>query len=339
MGKLKHGHWEISDLITRSKSGGFEREEQKFRDTISEGGKYPPETGRYHLYISLSCPWASRTYIFLKLKKLEGLITLSITSPRMLEQGWTFKEDFPGVIPDKVLHKKYLHQIFSKAHPDYSGRVTVPVLFDKKTNTIVNSESADIIRIFNSAFNQLTGDHNDFYPEAMRAGIDSINAFIYENINNGVYKAGFAQTQKAYEEAVVNLFSALDKIEERLEDREMLMGALLTEADVRLFTTLIRFDSVYHGHFKCNMKMLKEYKNLSRYLKTLYGLKVFRDTVDFNHIKEHYYFSHTQINPSQIVPLGPESIFIETIKVQPVVEDELEKAPPAESDAADQVGA
>ncbi len=339
MGKLKNGHWEASDLIPKSKDGIFKREEQKFRDTIEEGGKYPPETGRYHLYISLACPWASRTYIFLKLKKLEGLITLSVTSPYMLEQGWSFKEDFPGVIPDKIFNKKYLHQIYTKTDPHYTGKVTVPVLFDKKTNTIVNSESADIIRIFNSAFNKLTGDHNDFYPESMRSDIDSINEFIYENINNGVYKAGFAQTQSSYEEAVRNLFSALDKIEERLEEREMLMGAILTEADVRLFTTLIRFDSVYHGHFKCNVKTLKEYKNLSRYLKTLYGLKAFQDTVDLNHIKTHYYFSHSQLNPSQIVALGPESVFADEVKSTPIEEDELDNAPPVEEDEYEQVRA
>jgi putative glutathione S-transferase len=321
MGRLKLGKWITEDVIPKSKSGEFNREEQSFRDKIVEGGKYPPETGRYHLYISLACPWASRAYIFLKLKKLEKVITVSIVSPKMLERGWSFIDDFPGVISDTVLNKKYLYQVYQKADPQFSGKVTVPVLFDKKTKTIVNNESSEIIRIFNSAFNNITGDNNDFYPEALRSEIDQLNAFIYDNINNGVYKVGFAKNQEAYNKNIKALFNALDKIEERLEDRETLIGSIVTEADVRLYTTLVRFDCVYHGHFKCNLKMLREYKNLSRYLLNLYGLKAFVETTDFDHIKEHYYFSHISINPNQIVPLGPRNpLPMETKKALPPVE-------------------
>ncbi len=305
MGKLKNGKWVIEDLIPKSKSGEFKRDQQKFRDIIIEGGKYTPEPGRYHLYLSLACPWASRAYIFLKLKKLEGIITNSIVSPYMLERGWTFKEDFEGVIPDSVLHKKYLYQVYQKADSTFTGKVTVPVLFDKKSQTIVNTESSEIIRIFNHAFDKITGDRNDFYPEALRSEIDQVNSFVYENVNNGVYKAGFAQSQAAYDSAVKNLFSALDKLEERLEGKDTLVGSILTEADVRLYTTLVRFDPVYYVHFKCNQKMIREYKNLSRYLRNLYDMKEFRETTNFDHIKAHYYFSQVQINPSQIIPAGP----------------------------------
>jgi putative glutathione S-transferase len=308
MGRLINGEWMVEGVIPKSNTGEYNRVDSTFRDIISEGGKYAPETGRYHLYISLACPWASRAYIFLKLKKLEKIVTVSIVSPKMLDQGWTFNEDFPGVIPDTVLNKKYLYEVYQQADPKFSGKVTVPVLFDKKTNTIVNNESSEIIRILNSAFNQITGDKNDFYPEALRSEIDQINAYIYDNINNGVYKAGFAKNQDAYNKNVMALFTALDKIEERLEGRETLIGSIITEADVRLYTTLVRFDPVYHGHFKCNLKMLREYKNLSRYLLDLHGLKAFADTTDFQHIKQHYYFSHTEINPNQIVPLGPSNL-------------------------------
>lgn len=305
MGRLNNGEWIVEDIIPKSKTGEFMRHDSTFRDIISEEGKYPPETGRYHLYISLACPWACRAYIFLKLKKLEKIITMSIVSPKMEDEGWTFKEDFPGVIPDTVLNKEFLYEIYQTADSKFSGKVTVPVLFDKKTKTIVNNESSEIIRIFNSAFNKITGDSNDFYPETLRSEIDQINSFIYDNINNGVYKAGFAKNQEVYNENVTALFDALDVIEERLEGKESLVGSIVTEADVRLFTTLVRFDTVYHGHFKCNIKMIREYKNLSRYLSNLYSLKAFKDTTDFEHIKEHYYFSHKEINPTQIVPMGP----------------------------------
>lgn len=305
MGRLSKGEWIVEDIIPKSKDGEFMRQEQSFRDIISEEGKYPPETGRYHLYISLACPWACRAYIFLKLKRLEKIITMSIVSPKMEDSGWTFIEDFPGVIPDTVLNKEFLYEIYQTADSNFSGKVTVPVLFDKKTKTIVNNESSEIIRIFNSAFDKITGDNNDFYPETLRSEIDQINALIYDNINNGVYKAGFAKSQDAYDKNVKALFKTLDYVEERLEGRETLVGSIITEADVRLFTTLVRFDAVYHNHFKCNLKMIREYKNLSRYLSDLYSIKAFKETTDFDHIKEHYYFSHKQINPTQIVPKGP----------------------------------
>jgi len=316
MGRLKSGEWIQEGVIPESPDGEFQREDAGFRHTIEEGGRFPPETGRYHLYISLACPWASRAFIMMKLKKLESVITMSIVSPHMLNDGWTFKENFPGVIPDSVLNKKFLYEIYQESDPFYSGKVTVPVLFDKKTNTIVNNESSEIIRMMNSAFNKITGDSNDFYPEALRSEIDQVNSFIYDNINNGVYKTGFAKNQKAYNKNVKSLFEALDKIEERLEGRETLIGSILTEADVRLFTTLVRFDPVYYVHFKCNYKMIREYKNLSRYLSTLYyQVKAFRETTDFDHIKEHYYFSHIQINPTQIVPKGP-AVLVPEIKLE-----------------------
>lgn len=322
MGRLKSGQWIIEDVIPKSQDGEFKRADSGFRDTIEEGGKYPPETGRYHLYISLACPWASRAYIMMKLKKLEGIITMSVVSPKMEEQGWTFKEDFPDVIPDSVLNKKYLYEIYQQADPTFTGKVTVPVLFDKKTNSIVNNESSEIIRMMNTAFNKLTGDDHDYYPEALRSEIDQVNSFIYDNINNGVYKTGFAQSQDAYDKNVKSLFEALDKIEERLEGKETLVGVILTEADVRLFTTLIRFDPVYYVHFKCNLKMIREYKNLSRYLSNLYyNIKAFKDTTNFDHIKEHYYFSHKQINPTQIVPKGP-SVLVPEIKTEAQKEKE-----------------
>jgi putative glutathione S-transferase len=321
MGRLKNGKWIVDGIIPQSSNGEFNRTDSTFRDTITEDGKYKPETGRYHLYISLACPWASRAYIFLKLKKLEKIVTVSIVSPKMLDQGWSFEEDFPGVISDTVLNKKYLYEIYQEADPNFTGKVTVPVLFDKKTNTIVNNESSEIIRIFNSAFNQITGDKNDFYPETLRSEIDQINAHIYDDINNGVYKAGFAKNQAAYNENVKTLFAALDKIEQHLEERETLVGSIVTEADVRLYTTLVRFDPVYHGHFKCNLKMLREYKNLSRYLLDLYSLKAFKETTDFDHIKEHYYFSQIEINPNQIVPLGPSNNLPTQVKTKEAAVD------------------
>lgn len=329
MGKLKEGLWVKEDLIPKEKNGEFNRTDSTFRDTIFEGGKYPPETGRYHLYISLACPWASRAYIFLKLKKLESIITMSIVSPIMLEDGWTFKEDFPGVIPDTILNKNFLYEIYQQSDPQFTGKVTVPVLFDKKTKTIVNNESSEIIRIFNSAFNSITGDTNDYYPEALRSEIDQINSLIYDNINNGVYKTGFALEQSAYDKNVKALFETLDKIESRLEEQETLTGSVLTEADVRLFTTLIRFDPVYYVHFKCNDRMIREYKNLSRYLTMLYELKAFKETTDFDHIKKHYYFSQTQINPHQIVPTGPRLLVPENKQPKPDI------APPKVSDVTE----
>jgi putative glutathione S-transferase len=338
MGRLKSGKWIQEGVIPDSHNGEFYREEAKFRNTIKEGGKYPPETGRYHLYISLACPWASRAYIMMKLKKLERVITISIVNPHMSDNGWTFKEDFPGVIPDSVLSKKYLYEVYQESDPNFSGKVTVPVLFDKKTNTIVSNESSEIIRMMNTAFNKITGDSNDFYPETLRSEIDQVNSFVYDNINNGVYKTGFAKNQDAYNKNFNSLFKALDKIEERLEGKETLVGMILTEADLRLYTTLVRFDPVYYVHFKCNNKMIREYKNLSRYLSNLYyNVKAFKDTTNFDHIKEHYYFSHKQLNPNQIVPRGPE-ILVPEINTEKTNTEPVKNIMPKQESVFDEVG-
>ncbi len=308
MGLLVNGRWQTGNISSENtQKGAYKRSESSFRDRISaeKGAKFPPEAGRYHLYISLACPWAHRTYIFLKLKKLEDIVSLSIVDPYMGEKGWTFSEN-PGCIGDFVNGKQYLYEVYVKAKKDFSGRVTVPVLWDIKKNTIVNNESADIIRMFNSEFNQLSGDEIDYYPEEIRADIDQINDFVYTNINNGVYKCGFAETQGAYAEAYKSLFSALDIIEERLVYNRFLNGEQITEADWRLFTTLIRFDAVYYIHFKCNHRRIIDYANLSRYLNELYFYEDVAKTVNFAHIKEHYYRSHKEINPKGIIPLGPE---------------------------------
>lgn len=313
MGLLVDGVWRDQWYDTKSTGGRFERGETAFRNWITADGTAGPsgeagfaaEAGRYHLYVSLACPWAHRALIFRKLKKLENLISVSVVHPLMLEEGWTFGE-YPAATPDTVLGKQHLYEVYLAAKPDYSGRVTVPALWDKKRNTIVNNESAEIIRMFNSAFDELTSDRNDYYPKTLRAGIDAVNAEVYKSINNGVYRTGFATTQNAYEEAFRDLFAALDKVEARLSRQRYLAGGQLTEADVRLFTTLVRFDAVYFGHFKCNLRRIADYPNLSNYLRELFQIPEFGSTVNFDHIKTHYYASHRQINPSGIVPLGPE---------------------------------
>lgn len=307
MGLLVDGKW-LDKWYDTSKNGGkFERQASKFRDNVSndEDAKYPVESGRYHLYVSLACPWAHRALIFRKLKGLEEHIDVSVVHPEMLDNGWEFKE-YPGSTGDKLYGFDYAHQIYTKAKPEITTRVTVPILWDKQTETIVNNESAEIIRIFNSGFNALTSNDDDYYPEAFRQEIDDINEMVYHDINNGVYKAGFATTQKAYEEAVNALFHALDIVEERLSKQRYLVGSNITEADWRLFTTLIRFDAVYHGHFKCNKKQIADYPNIYGYMKELYQVPGVAETVNFDHIKRHYYFSHTMINPTQIIPVGPE---------------------------------
>jgi putative glutathione S-transferase len=252
----------------------------------------------------LACPWAHRTLIFRALKGLEEYIDVSVVSPDMLDKGWVF-DGYEGASKDHLFGFDYMHQVYTKAKVDITSRVTVPVLWDKKHNTIVNNESAELIRIFNSAFNELTGSTQDYYPEHLREEIDKVNEYVYHNVNNGVYKAGFATTQEAYEEAVKALFDALDKIEERLSAKRYLVGDTLTEADWRLFTTLIRFDPVYVGHFKCNLKRIADYPALSNYVKELYQMDGIAQTTNFDHIKRHYYFSHTMINPTQVVPKGP----------------------------------
>lgn len=307
MGLLVDGKWQDKWYDTSKNGGKFERQASKFRDNVSndEDAKYPVESGRYHLYVSLACPWAHRALIFRKLKGLEEHIDVSVVHPEMLDNGWEFKE-YPGSTGDKLYGFDYTHQIYTKAKPEITTRVTVPILWDKQTETIVNNESAEIIRIFNSGFNALTSNDDDYYPEAFRQEIDDINEMVYHDINNGVYKAGFATTQKAYEEAVNALFHALDIVEERLSKQRYLVGSNITEADWRLFTTLIRFDAVYHGHFKCNKKQIADYPNIYGYMKELYQVPGVAETVNFDHIKRHYYFSHTMINPTQIIPVGPE---------------------------------
>lgn len=303
MGLLIDGKWHDQWYDTKSTGGKFVRSTAQFRNFIGEED-FPAETNRYHLYISLACPWACRVLTVFKLKKLEPFMSLSVVNPYMLENGWTFA-DGPGVIPDPIIDADYLHQIYTLSNPEYTGRVTVPVLFDKKKRVIVNNESSDIIRMFNTVFDDLGAAPGDFYPESLRVDIDKMNDFIYPTINNGVYKVGFATDQTVYEEELHTLFDALDTLEQHFATHTFLVGEQLTEADIRLFTTLVRFDAVYVGHFKCNLKRLIDYPNLWAYTKRLYHLHDIHETVDFYHIKHHYYGSHPTINPNKIVPTGP----------------------------------
>ncbi|EHK9177683.1 glutathione S-transferase family protein [Vibrio parahaemolyticus] len=305
MGKLVEGVWHDVWYDTKANGGKFVREDAGFRDWIKNDSEavFQPESGRYHLYVSLACPWAHRTLIFRKLKGLEPHIDVTVVCPDMLSQGWQMG------LPEPLFGHTRMHQIYTQAKPDYTGRVTVPVLWDKKTNTIVSNESSEIIRMFNFAFNDLTGNHGDYYPEPLRGVIDEWNDYIYPNVNNGVYRCGFATSQEAYEEAFESLFSALDKIDGHLATHRYLAGNKITEADWRLFTTLVRFDAVYVGHFKCNKQRIADYVNIQGYLKELYQIDGIADTTDFYHIKRHYYFSHTGINPTQVVPKGPDLDF------------------------------
>ena len=272
-------------------------------------GGFAAASGRYHLYVSHSCPWAHRTVILRQLKGLEDLIGLSVTHWRSGENGWTFEET-EGVIADPILDARFIHQLYSHADDSYSGRVTVPILWDKEKDTIVSNESSEIIRMFNVAFDDLPDNRIrrdlDFYPEQLRAEIDEINALVYETVNNGVYRSGFAKSQEAYDDGVARLFATLDRIEERLGTQRYLVGGQVTEADWRLFTTLVRFDLVYHGHFKCNRQRIQEYANLENYLRELYQMPGIAETCDLHHMKSHYYGSHESINPTRIVPVGPE---------------------------------
>ena len=312
MGLLVDGKWTQDEAGGTDKTGRFERRASSLRNWITPDGAPGPtgeggfgaEPGRYHLYVALACPWAHRTLIFRKLKGLEGMISLSAVHWLMGEDGWSFAEGL-GVIPDPVFSASFMHQVYSAAHPDYTGRVTVPVLFDRKSGRIVNNESSDIIRMFNSAFDGVGAKAGDFYPAELREEIDALNERIYGTLNNGVYRAGFASSQAAYEEAVWPLFDTLDMLDARLSSRRYLCGARLTEADWRLFTTLVRFDAVYHGHFKCNLRRIVDYPNLSAYLRDLYQAPGVAETIDFDHIKNHYYQSHKRLNPSGVVPVGP----------------------------------
>ncbi len=301
MGLLVDGIWRNDWYDTTSTGGEFIRKDAQFRHWIGDPD-FAADAGRYHLFVSLACPWAHRTLIFRKLKKLEHIIGTTIVDARMLEHGWVFSE----ISQDNPIEGiDYLSQVYTTANSGFSGRVTVPVLWDKKRRTIVNNESSEIIRIFNSAFNHLTGDQSDYYPERLQAEIDEINQSVYDNINNGVYRAGFATTQSAYEAAFERLFDTLNLVEQRLGQQRYLVGDLITEADWRLFTTLIRFDAVYYGHFKTNLKRIEDYPNLSNYVRDLYQIEGVADTVDIEHIKTHYYVSQTTVNPTQIVPVGP----------------------------------
>ena len=316
MGRLVEGVWQDVWYDTKENQGHFKRAASQFRNWVTADGSAGPsgtggfkaEADRYHLYVSYACPWAHRTLIFRTLKKLEDIIPVTAVDPLMLSNGWEF-HDRDGATPDPLFGADFLWQIYTKADPQYSGRVTVPVLWDKKTGTIVSNESAEIIRMFNSAFNGLTGNSDDYYPEALRSEIDDINTLVYDTVNNGVYKAGFATTQEAYEANVLKLFETLDALDKRLEKQRYLAGNRLTEADWRLFTTLVRFDAVYVGHFKCNIRRIDDYANLSAYLRDLYQVTGVAETVNLRHIKHHYYRSHLMINPTGIVPVGPELDF------------------------------
>ncbi len=312
MGLLVDGVWREQWYDTTSTGGRFVRKDSSFRSWVTADGAAGPsgaagfkaEPGRYHLYVSLACPWAHRALILRKLKGLEEMISVSVVHWLMKEQGWTFA-DGPGVVADPIHGADYLHQIYVKADPGYTGRVTVPALWDKETGGIVSNESSEIIRMFNSAFDGVGAKEGDYYPEALRGEIDAINAEVYDRVNNGVYKSGFATTQSAYEEAVGPLFETLDRLEARLSARRFLAGDQMTEADIRLFTTLVRFDPVYVGHFKCNIRRIADYPNLFAYTRDLYQTPGVAETVDFEHIKRHYYESHDTINPTGVTPVGP----------------------------------
>jgi putative glutathione S-transferase len=313
MGMLVDGKWQDVWYDTKSTKGRFERSQSQFRNWITADGSAGPsgtggfkaEAGRYHLYVSLACPWAHRTLIFRTLKALENLIDVSVVDYLMGENGWEFKQR-EGATGDQLFGSDYLYQVYLKADPAYTGRVTVPLLWDNQQNTIVSNESADIIRMMNSAFDGLTGSDVNFYPSDLAPQIDELNALVYDRVNNGVYKAGFATTQEAYEEAVTALFETLDMLDDRLSGQRFLFGDRLTEADWRLFTTLLRFDPVYVGHFKCNIRRIADYDNLSGYLRDLYQQPGIAQTCNLFHIKNHYYGSHKTINPTGIVPVGPE---------------------------------
>ena len=310
MGQLINGVWTKGSVSNNQKDGSFKRVDSVFRNEISDNDKvYKPEKNRYHLYVSYACPWAHRTLIFRHLKKLENHISVDYVHPDMLENGWSFSNNFPKATGDSLHLKSYIHEIYQLSDKKVSSKATVPILWDKKTNTIVNNESAEIIRIMNSAFNKITKNFDDYYPSNLRPEIDKINKITYENINNGVYKSGFSKTQSAYEDAVKKLFLSLEMIDEILTGKEYLVGNQLTEADIRLIPTLLRFDSVYHVHFKCNLKKISEFKNISHYVKKLFNIPAIHSTTDFNHIKRHYYYSHESINPNRIIPVGPEKPF------------------------------
>lgn len=316
---LVNGKWEGDSQMRKSTDGGgrFVRQTSTFRNWVTPDGSPGPagvggfkaEPGRYHLYVALNCPWACRTLIFRKLKKLDDVISVSIAIPEFTEQGYSFG-DYPGSIPDPLYNVRYVHELYTRADPHYTGRATVPVLWDKVKGTLVNNESSDIIRMLNSAFDTFGNASVDFYPKELRPAINALNDRMYDSLNNGVYRAGFAISQEAYDEAVTAVFRCLDELEERLKGQTYLVGERMTESDWRAFVTLIRFDLAYHGLFKCNLRRLIDYPHLSAYLKRLYNVPGVADTVDFHHIKRTYY-SIPKVNPSGIIPKGPEKIFAE----------------------------
>lgn len=314
MGKLIEGVWHDVWYDTGKHEGRFQRSESKFRNWITADGSPGPtgeggfaaEPDRYHLYVSLACPWAHRTLILRRLKGLENMITVSVVHPLMKEHGWTFASDFEGATDDRLYGHNFLHQLYTQADPHYSGRVTVPVLWDTQRQTIVSNESADIVRMFNSAFDGVGAADGDYYPAGLREDIDTLNQRIYHHVNNGVYKAGFATRQGAYNEAIEPLFATLGELEQRLSQQRWLLGNRLTEADIRLWTTLVRFDAVYHTHFKCDRHRISDYPNLYGFLRDLYQQPGVADTLNMAHIRHHYFRSHDTINPHGIISAGPQ---------------------------------
>ncbi|MBM1555798.1 glutathione S-transferase family protein [Sulfitobacter mediterraneus] len=313
MGLLVDGKWQDKWYDTKSTDGAFKRSAAKFRNWITADGTAGPsgeagfkaESGRYHLYVSYACPWAHRALIFRALKGLEDHITISAVHPDMLGEGWTFADDFDGATGDTLFGYPYARDVYTRADPKFTGRVTVPILWDKTQNTIVSNESSEIIRMFNSAFDGITGNTDDYWPTELRDAIEAVNDRIYDTFNNGVYKAGFATTQAAYDAAIVPLFETLDWIEDILTRNRYLIGDRITEADWRLFTTLVRFDPVYHQHFKCNRKRIVDYPNIWAYTRELYQQPGVAGTVNFDHIVRHYHYSHDTINPNRIIPINP----------------------------------
>lgn len=317
MGLLVDGKWQDKWYDTKSSGGRFERADAKFRNWVTADGSAGPsgeggfkaESGRYHLYVSLACPWAHRTLILRQLKDLQNHIGVSVAHPDMLDEGWTFDQDFPAATGDTLFGLPYARDVYTRADPTFSGRVTVPILWDKERETIVSNESAEIIRMFDSAFDGITGNHDDYYPADLQDRIEEVNARVYDTVNNGVYKAGFATSQDAYDAAVHPLFDTLDWIEDILSRNRYLAGDKMTEADWRLFTTLVRFDKVYHLHFKCNRKRIVDYPNLWAYTRELYQVPGVAETVNFDHIVRHYHYSHETINPHRIIPINPDLDF------------------------------
>ena len=314
MGQLIDGVWHDNWYDTKTTGGRFQRSDSVFRNWVTADGSAGPhgkagfraERDRYHLYVSLACPWAHRTLLLRTLKGLEEMIPVSVVHPLMLENGWTFDDSFPAATGDRLYQNEFLYQLYLHAKPDYTGRVTVPVLWDKQQNTIVSNESADIIRMFNSAFDGVGARAGDYYPPVLQSSIDEINGWVYDSVNNGVYKAGFATSQQAYDDAVTPLFQALARLEQILGQHRYLTGDTLTEADLRLWTTLIRFDAVYVTHFKCDRQRISDYLNLSGFLRDIYQMPGVAETVDLAHIRHHYYRSHKTINPAGVISVGPE---------------------------------